>query len=796
MGHTDNTLALNGQEINHVPIGRMLKEMMKEIPFPYKIDISVEPLLNRISKSDQSNELDSVKVSQIMQLEKKIRESDGNIETLSKNLEKEFEALFSMLYPDGVNFGTLGLICEPFTGTLIYSSTEFERVFFDDNMETPMQPETPEDKVKWRIIEAGVLILSKCYDQDLKPLVQPIISLRNRQNKLEQHYKMEFITSAIDVIELKPKKKLSQAQIQELLTNLDDPELWLNYLPPENFALKGLLFLRMTDVTPIEINSRLRAIVLQNDAANKTLGLLPQIINGIRSFLNMPELQAGFLSQKMPLDFDSKPPLSILSNTGISFGEILVNSKYHQSAIETKHHLVISDLKKEPSLGPVEKAMLKKGIQSIIFIPLINGQGDVLGVLEVASPEPNQLNDIHVFKLHGIRSLLTFGIERSLQSFDQRVDLILQRHFTSIHPSVEWKFKEIASKLYLNQINSDSNQNVEPIVFNDIHPLYGQADIVGSSTMRNNAIQADLLLNLELVMDVLQATKEHMNYNLLDAYMLTVEQLRSELMNNYVSSHESQVVDFLTIEVHPFLREICQVPNNKIQSQVDRYFSELDDDLHIIYRDRKDYEESVSMLNHRMGSLLEKSNDEMQKTLPHFFEHFKTDGVEYNIYVGKSISPTYPFSSFQLKNIRLWQLVNLCEITQLVHSMQGEMPVPLQTAQLIFVYNNSLSIRFRMDEKQFDVDGAYNVRYEIIKKRIDKSVIKGTNERLTLKGKIAIVYLQEKDRKEYLDYLDYLLKRGYITEDIEDLDLEKLQGVEGLRALRVTVKTDPVSTEN
>jgi hypothetical protein len=92
-----------------------------------------------------------------------------------------------------------------------------------------------------------------------------------------------------------------------------------------------------------------------------------------------------------------------------------------------------------------------------------------------------------------------------------------------------------------------------------------------------------------------------------------------------------------------------------------------------------------------------------------------------------------------------------------------------------------------MDEKQFEVDGAYNVRYEILKKRIDKAVIKGTGERVTQSGKIAIVWLNEIDKREYLEYLNHLQKKGFITNEIEELELEKLQGAEGLKALRVTV---------
>ena len=68
-----------------------------------------------------------------------------------------------------------------------------------------------------------------------------------------------------------------------------------------------------------------------------------------------------------------------------------------------------------------------------------------------------------------------------------------------------------------------------------------------------------------------------------------------------------------------------------------------------------------------------------------------------------------------------------------------------------------LAIKFRMDEKKFDVDGAYNIRYEIIKKRIDKANIKGTEERLTVPGKISIVYSQDKDALEYIKYINFFI---------------------------------------
>ncbi len=93
-----------------------------------------------------------------------------------------------------------------------------------------------------------------------------------------------------------------------------------------------------------------------------------------------------------------------------------------------------------------------------------------------------------------------------------------------------------------------------------------------------------------------------------------------------------------------------------------------------------------------------------------------------------------------------------------------------------------------MDEKKFDVDGAYNARYEIIKKRIDKAHIKGTTERITCPGKIAIIYGNDEDAAYYKRYISFLQSKKLITNDpAEELEVEDLPGVNGLKALRVAI---------
>ena len=118
----------------------------------------------------------------------------------------------------------------------------------------------------------------------------------------------------------------------------------------------------------------------------------------------------------------------------------------------------------------------------------------------------------------------------------------------------------------------------------------------------------------------------------------------------------------------------------------------------------------------------------------------------------------------------------------------------MQTTQLILAHSIPLSISFRRKERKFDVDGAYNIRYEIVKKRIDKVHLKDSDERLTQPGKVAIVYSQNKELEEYMKYIEFLQNENLLGELVEHLELEDTQGISGLKALRVEVNLSSEST--
>jgi hypothetical protein len=341
-----------------------------------------------------------------------------------------------------------------------------------------------------------------------------------------------------------------------------------------------------------------------------------------------------------------------------------------------------------------------------------------------------------------------------------------------------------AESVFMHQ-TTGSAEDID-IHFQDVYPLYGQFDIRGSSDARHASIQADVKEQLELAAEVLDHAMLYHNlpiYQQLDFKMDTFREALGHVMH---SSDEVRIFEFMRRELDPVFQYLDTLPEMK--DLVRKYRSALDPKLGVVYKQRKDYEQSLTQINQRISTYIDEQQLIAQGMFPHYFDKFKTDGVEYNAFIGQSLVPSSAFHPLLLKNLRLWQMLVTCGVENRHQSYKEDLPMPLDITSLIMVHSNPIAIRFRLDERRFDVDGAYNVRYEILKKRIDKAHIKGTNERITQPGRLSIVYSQDWEADEYMEYITYLQSIGYLDSNLERLELEDLAGATGLMAFRVGFK--------
>jgi hypothetical protein len=422
---------------------------------------------------------------------------------------------------------------------------------------------------------------------------------------------------------------------------------------------------------------------------------------------------------------------------------------------------------------------------SFILAPVVKNEL-LLGVLEVVSPRPHELNSINARKLEVVMPFLTDTIERLAAELQNQVQAIIQDNYTSLHASVSWKFRAEAQKL-IQERQRGKKYLLQEIRFPEVYPLYGQIDVKGSSEARNRCVQQDLQTQLAALLQLLEEITRHDPARPLAEEKQRVTDLLHALSQPLQASTEQRIQYFLESRLHPLL---TQIEHKALAPLVRAYVQQTNQQTGSFHAHRRKYEASLSWINEALVSFLDGRQPEAQAQFPHYYERFKSDGVDHTLYIGASIAPKHPFGPGHLHALRQWQLQVMWEMNNVHRQLKPLLPYPLEVTSLLLVQDSAINIRFRMDEKRFDVDGSYHARYEIIKKRIDKARIKDSAERITETGKITIVHSDDREAREYRQYIARLQAQGRLEAEVEQFEVEALQGISGLRALRVKIIYD------
>lgn len=704
-------------------------------------------------------------------------------ENILRTHEEQINLLLDPLFPEALQDNEIKAASIPFSFTSFKFSNRFENILKNAGDDYNLRLRNFEEDLMYIMSCSYILNFGYGYKVDLK---RPFFfDIPDQNLGITKHYRAAFNGDFSEVIPTDKAPKITDEDYKELLDNFDNIEVWKEKFPPNSYIMKGFGLMNLFDVTADETISSIRTSLLKSGD-----DLVDELRLNLSQFYNIPDLKLGFSIFDLQKDYTfSKKSESLLFQTEEKIQCSDSFCSYIHNKVFNQHEAVaISNVEKygiQSNQNEFYKRMKSAEIGSIILIPIKSMQGSDLSILEIASPRAFELNSINQNKLKDIIPAFEAAIERYSEEHRNQIEATIQEHYTTLHSSVKWRFDEAANN-YLDALHlEETDAKPEQIVFNDVFPLYGQSDIKGSSHARNVAIQQDLTEQLSLAIHILQKALTTEKLPIYDELMFRVQQYSKEVKDGLKAGDEIGILDFLKRDIYPVFKHIKDL-NNTLAEDVTVYMNRLDDQLQVIYEKRKDYEDSVSLLNDKLAKFIDCKQMEAQNMFPHYFERYKTDGVEHNMYIGQSLVNNKDFDPLYLHNLRLWQLQLMTEMENVAFTARQFMPHPLEIASLILVHSNPLSIRFRMDEKQFDVDGAYNIRYEIIKKRIDKAHIKGTDERLTVPGKIAIVYTQDKDAAEYMKYIKYLQSKKQLGK-VEKLELEDLQGVSGLKALRAQV---------
>jgi hypothetical protein len=716
----------------------------------------------------------------------------GQLAQFDDLLELIYATLFPAIEDERDNLWALSVPIKP---TMFYGTDAFYDLLRDPvscALKACMIDKKEKVRKKINIELVYSVILRRLYGYNYAAASTLIRSLESNTTGLLNYYRLNIDTRFIEVF---PKGPLPEIDPAVLALHSSAPET-LSYLmerlPLNAFRFEGFSAITVTDVTTDYVVESIKNVILNPDHCGSGGFHQEEVIRNLKILSGKREVEFGMVPflriNDKPVFSDEICRYSILAEAAITNHEaeetyLSMVAEYFQAP-----HEILFETLPDPEPGEpfFLETLRKDGVRSYGIVPVFYNNRPA-GVLEVSSKVAGAADKALLSKLDVVIPLLAQLLQRSIDEFKDRIKDIIKENFTSIQPAVEWKFNEVAWHYERMREMGESAPVLETIYFKEVYPLYGAIDIRNSTIERNSALRKDLQTQFAVLIGSLTKLKEQVSLDLLDDLLYQCKKWQQALFGPLTTAEELDLNTFLKEKIGVFFSHFSESrPDASVL--IAPYLAAIDEETGVAYQRRRDLERSIQLINRTINQQLEKAKGELQKPYPTYFETFRTDGIEYDIYIGQSIAPERPFDLLYLRNLRLWQLSAMAAIARETHALLGEMPDKLSTTQLIFVHSGAIDISFRKDERRFDVEGGYNIRYQVVKKRIDKVHIKDTNERLTQPGKIAIIYFNDKEAEEYTGYINYLQEKDIFTSEVEDMELEDLQGVSGLRALRVELK--------
>ncbi|PKF72289.1 GAF domain-containing protein [Chryseobacterium sp. PMSZPI] len=715
---------------------------------------------------------------------KEIKEGFQDISLLEKN-EDLIRLLLADLFPTGLTHNEIKAASIPLSNITFNYTERFKGILKDAGKDFEIELRNITDNEFY--VFCCCLILQSYFKKDIKSTIPFYYDIPNNQG-IMKHYKITVNSDFTEIYPTEDAKIPPDDVLDMLLENLSDFKLWKKYFPSQSWILKGFTIISLVDCTSEVALSDLKSSMIEIDPENMNPN--ENLTEIFKSYFDIPKLNFGLMTfNKKEQKLDKLPIYeSLLTNHILDFWINTFDEETRKNTFNNLNHnskpIVVSNvnnLDENVKQLPSFSILKDNNVNSFMVIPIMK-DGELLAIMEFTSPITGGFNGLKLKKLEFFTDMVLFSLNRFYFEKNYQIEAIIQREYTTIHDSVVWKFRNEAEKYFTASLGKKM-YSLKEISFKTLTPLFGVSDIRASSEKRFNLMLEDLNEQIGHLKDILALTNSES-----EKFLLALDIFESELNNEIKADTEQRFQRLLREELHPFLQGKLEVRTSReVKSKIKDYFSSVFAQTDLFYNHRKKLDDSITLVNRKLADMLDESQIKAQQIFPHYYERFKSDGVEHNLYIGQTIAPDLHYTSKVVHKLRYWQLKTICKMEHEFQSFKQDLPVPLDFASLIFVYNEKIDIRFRMDEKRFDVDGAYNSYYEIIKKRLDKAHVKDSSERITAPGKITIVYFGMENQKEYLDYISKLQKKGVLQHDVEFLKVEDLQGITGLLALRVSL---------
>lgn len=633
------------------------------------------------------------------------------------------EELLSAVFPPTTRNFLYG-VALPFKFTTVYTSPLFKSILLKPGSN---EINVPDNKTGTQLSEEKLqfaygMILQKYLGYNSPDNTRSVHPFTDPVTGVTKYMELRIDARFIDVRPAGEMPKMPDSIMCQRTNRLKTITELMEEIPLDQFVFEGISVMRVNDVTGLEVISLMKNRLLDLNM-NPDSSSYQELEEYIQSLIGIKDVKIGitpFFKVNGHYIYSE-----IHNSNSLLFKHFYTNSDKDEVSdcckmlFRDNDQPVLFEELNDTVMAEVDylEYYYAQGGRSIIVCP-IKQNNELLGILEIVSEKPGTLKPAHITKLEPVIPLFVLALEKGAENLNNKIDRVIKDKFTAVQPSVEWKFTEVALNFIVNQQHQE-DARIERISFPEVYPLYGAIDIRNSSTERSHSIQLDLIEQLEMAQRVLRKAHLEMPFPLLQEIEFKLDKYIASASDVLLSEEEITIHEFMQNQVVSIFNHLrSTLP--ALKNDIEHYFAALDPQLNMIYHHRKEYENSIARINDTLARMIDKEQVSAQKVYPHYFERYVTDGVEFNIYMGQSITPRKKFDELYLRNMKMWQLTVLAKAARVTHKLEAELSHPLKTTQLILSHSIPLlSVSERKKENlmwmERIISGTRSLRKELIK---------------------------------------------------------------------------------
>src|SRR4030095_5834897 len=221
-----------------------------------------------------------------------LREPISDI-TLIEKYHEEMKALLSAMFPDILSNNEIKTASLPFFPVLFNMTNRLKTIIKNAGDDFGMAIRGYEEKEIY--ILGCAFLLAVAYKVPINIKRPLYFDIPDKNTGITRHYRA-FING--DYSKITPKENhipLSPDDIQMLLDNSSDVELWKKMIPPGTYEFEGISLINLVDLTEDESLSELKQLLLQNNALQNEKSLY-KLQEQLAVYLGTDKIDIGFES--------------------------------------------------------------------------------------------------------------------------------------------------------------------------------------------------------------------------------------------------------------------------------------------------------------------------------------------------------------------------------------------------------------------------------------------------------------------------------------------------------------------